>query len=171
VYIFFLLFLLHRQPAATGLYIQTPQKNRSASIYFLPLYILYVHDKENLNGLFSSRSGYSIFHLTLEIKGNYYPMAVGCGHIYRRFYWSTNVYASIVYNNWNMDSYAHRSYWSPRWVGSFTPPRPQRQRNPAARGGQVFWVFLVIFMKEVMMCDALAPFSPSSTHIGPLWNS
>jgi hypothetical protein len=122
VYIFFLLFLLHRQPAATGLYIQTPQKNRSASIYFLPLYILYVHDKENLNGLFSSRSGYSIFHLTLEIKGNYYPMAVGCGHIYRRFYWSTNVYASIVYNNWNMDSYAHRSYWSPRWVGSFTPP-------------------------------------------------
>ena len=121
VYIFFLLFLLHRQPAATGLYIQTPKKNRSASIYFLPLYILYVHDKENLNGLFSSRSGYSIFHLTLEIKGNYYPMAVGCGHIYRRFYWSTNVYASIVYNNWNMDSYAHRSYWSPRWVGSFTP--------------------------------------------------
>jgi hypothetical protein len=99
VYIFFLLFLLHRQPAATGLYIQTPKKNRSASIYFLPLYILYVHDKENLNGLFSSRSGYSIFHLTLEIKGNYYPMAVGCGHIYRRFYWSTNVYASIVYNN------------------------------------------------------------------------
>ena len=31
---FFLLFLLHRQPAATGLYIQTPQKkNRSASIF------------------------------------------------------------------------------------------------------------------------------------------
>ena len=74
---FFLLFLLHRQPAATGLYIQTPKK-KSIRFYISCRCTYCTHDKENPNGLFSSRSGYSIFHLTLEdVQGNYYPMAVG----------------------------------------------------------------------------------------------